>query len=118
MARAASFGEALQDLLAPPIGEPEGDPAIEIDPLELNRERRIALRPPRISEVLLRRVRDGARPQEEGEPTRPDDGRFQPLAWELAALVEHGLLDYLVGSHKQRLWNRQAKNLSSPQIND
>ena len=75
--RAASLGEALQDLLPAPFsGEPKCDPAVESDPLELN-ERRIALRPPRIGQVLLRRVRDGARPQEEGEPARPDDGRFQ-----------------------------------------
>src|SRR5262249_45281432 len=45
--RAASGGEALQDLLAPPIREPERDPAIEIDPLKHNRKRRVALRPPR-----------------------------------------------------------------------
>src|SRR4029450_13319317 len=64
--RASSGGEALQDLLAPPIGEPERDPAIEIDPLEHNRERRVALRPPRIGQVLLRRIRDSTRPQEEG----------------------------------------------------
>jgi len=69
--RAASFGEALQDLLPAPLsGEPKCDPAVESDPLELN-ERRIALRPPRIGQVLLRRVRDGARPQEEGEPHDP-----------------------------------------------
>jgi hypothetical protein len=90
--RAASRGEALQDVLAPRTGEPERDLAIEIDSLELNRERRrVALRPPRIGQVLLRRVCDGAGPQEEGEPTRPDDGRYQRLEWELAALVEHGL---------------------------
>jgi len=88
--RAASVGEALKDLLpAPRGGEPERDSAVETDPLELN-ERRIALRPPRIGQVLLRRVRDGARPQEEGEPARPDDGRFQRPEGELAAWVEQG----------------------------
>jgi len=46
--RAASLGEAWQDLLAPCTGEPECDPAIEIDPLEHKRERRVTLRPPRI----------------------------------------------------------------------
>src|SRR5882724_3352371 len=75
--RAPSLGEALQNrLLAPHIREPEPDPAVEIDPIELN-VRRVALRPPRIGQVLLRRVRDGACPQEEGKPARPDDGRFQ-----------------------------------------
>src|SRR5437899_2433286 len=75
--RAASFGEALPDLLpAPLVAEPERDPAVDIDPIERN-VRRVALRPPRIGQVLLRRVRDGARPQEEGQPARPDDGRFQ-----------------------------------------
>src|SRR2546428_14036329 len=49
-------------------------------------------RPPRIGQVLLRRVRDGARPQEEGEPGRPDDGRYQRPEGEPAAWVEHGLL--------------------------
>src|SRR5713101_2469674 len=83
--RAATFGEALQDLLPAPLsGEPECDPAVEIDPLEGN-ERRIALRPPRIGQVLLRRVRDGARPQEEGEPARPDNGRCQRWAPRLRA---------------------------------
>jgi hypothetical protein len=65
---AASFSEALPDpLLAPPGGEPECDQAVEIDLLKLN-VRRIALRPPRIGQVLLRRVRDGgAGRQKEGE---------------------------------------------------
>ena len=72
---------------APLTGEPERDPAVDIDPLKRN-VRRIALRPPRIGQVLLRGVRDGARPQEEGEPARPDDDRFQRPE-ELAALVEH-----------------------------
>jgi hypothetical protein len=44
---------------------------------------------------LLRRVRDGARAQEEGEPARPGEGRFQRPE-EQAALVEHALLDYLI----------------------
>jgi hypothetical protein len=63
-------------LPAPLVGDLERDPTVEIDVLELN-VRRVALRPPGIGQVLLRRVRDGARPQEEGEPARPDDGRFQ-----------------------------------------
>jgi hypothetical protein len=88
--RPAGFGEALQGLLpAPLVGDLERDPAVEIDPLKRN-VRRAALRPPRIGQVLLRRVRDGgAGPQEEGEAARPDDGRFQ-RAGEMAALVEHG----------------------------
>src|SRR6266545_4635620 len=90
--RAASFGEALQDLLPAPLsGESKCDPAVEIDPLKRN-VRRVALRPPCIGQVLLRRVSDGARPQEKGEPARPDDGRFQRPEGELAAWVEHGLL--------------------------
>jgi hypothetical protein len=73
--RAASFGEALQDLLPAPCGGgPERDPAIEIDLLKRN-VRRAALRPPRIGELSLRRIRDGARPQEEGAPAR--QRRFQ-----------------------------------------
>ena len=86
--RATSFGQALQDLLASRTGEPERDPAIEIDPLEHNRERRVALRPPRIGQVLLRRVRGSARPQEDGDPAQPDDRFRRPQ--ELAALAEHG----------------------------
>jgi hypothetical protein len=59
-------------------GEPERDPAVEVDPLELNRERqRVAPRPPRIGEVLLRRVRDAAGHQKESDPARADDDRFQ-----------------------------------------
>src|SRR5207245_10790228 len=75
--RASGFSEALHDLL--PIsrgGVPEHDPAVEIDPFERT-GCRIALCPPRIGQVLLRRVRDGACPQEEGEPARPDDDRFR-----------------------------------------
>ena len=74
---AAGLGKALQNLLpAPLVGDLERDPAVEINPLKRN-VRRVALRPPRIGQVLLRRVRNGARPQEEGEPTRLDDDRFQ-----------------------------------------
>jgi hypothetical protein len=75
---AASLGEALQDLLpAPLVGDLERDPAVEINPLKRN-VRRAALRPPRIGQLLLRRVRDGgAGTQDEGEAARPDDGRFQ-----------------------------------------
>jgi hypothetical protein len=47
--------------------EPERDPAVEIDPLELRG--RVALRPSRIGQVLLWRVRDGARPQQERDST-------------------------------------------------
>src|SRR4029453_18482517 len=58
--RAAGFGEASQGLLpAPLVGGLERDPTVEIDALELN-VRRVALRPPGIGQVLLRRVRDGA----------------------------------------------------------
>jgi hypothetical protein len=87
--RPAGCGEALQGLLpAPLVGDLERDPAVEIDPLKRN-VRRAALRPPRIGQVLLRRVRDGgAGPQEEGAPARPDD-RFQRPE-DLAALVAHG----------------------------
>jgi hypothetical protein len=68
--RAACLGEALQDLLAPRT-ELERDLAIEFDSLELKRERRrVALRPPRIGQVLLRRVRDGARPRGTGRTRR------------------------------------------------
>src|SRR5262245_18025547 len=93
--RAASGSEALQDLLTPPIGEPERNPTIEIDPLKHNRERRVTLRPPRIGQILLRRVHDcGARPQEDCAPARPDDRSQSPQ--ELAALVDHTLFDNLI----------------------
>jgi hypothetical protein len=78
---AAGLGEASQGLLpAPLVGDLERDPTVEIDVLELN-VRRVALRPPGIGQVLLRRVRDGARPQEEDE--RRDE--------KLSARVSHGL---------------------------
>jgi hypothetical protein len=112
--RAASGGEALQDLLAPPIGEPERDPAIEIDPLKHKRDRRVALRPPRIGQVLLRRVRDGARPQEEGAPAQPDD-RFQ-CPEELAALVEHALFDDFVRPSQDRLRDFNADRLGGFEV--
>ena len=115
-ARAASGGEALQDLLAPPIGEPERDPAIEIDPLKHKRERRVALRPPRIGQVLLRGVREGARPQEEGAPARPDD-RFQ-CPEELAALVEHALFDDFVRPSQDRLRDFNADRLGGFEVDD
>jgi hypothetical protein len=74
--RTAGFDEALHDLFpVPGGGVPENDPTVEIDPFE--RTCRTALCPPRIGQVLLWRVRDGARPQEEGEPARPDNDRFQ-----------------------------------------
>ena len=74
---AAGLGEALHDLLpVPGCGVPERDPAVEIDPFERT-GRRIALSPPRIGQVLLRCVRDGARPQDEGETARSDDDCFQ-----------------------------------------
>jgi hypothetical protein len=114
--RAASGGEALQDLLAPPIGEPERDPAIEIDPLKHKRERRVALRPPRIGQVLLRRVRDGARPQEENAPAQPDD-RFQ-CPEELAALVEHALFDDFVRPSQDRLRDFKADRLGGFEVDD
>ena len=37
---------------------------------------------------------------------------------ELAALVEHGLLDHLVRSQEQRLGNREAESLGSLEIDD
>jgi hypothetical protein len=79
----------LQDRL--PFGgirELERDPAVEIDLLK-RREGRGALCPPRIRQVLLRRVRDGTRPEDEGEPARSDAGRLQRPEEESAALVEH-----------------------------
>jgi hypothetical protein len=108
----------LQDLLPAPCGGgPERDPAIEIDLLEPN-ERRTALRPPRIGQVLLRRVRDGARPQEEGKPAQPDAGCFQRPEGELAALVEHVLLDHLVRLQQQRLRNGQPQCFSRLEVDD
>jgi hypothetical protein len=74
---AAGFGEALHDLL--PVagcGVPERDPTVEIDSFERT-GRRVALRPPGIGQVLLRRVRDAARRQEEGAPPRAEGDRFQ-----------------------------------------
>ena len=116
--RAAGFGKALQDLLPAPLtGEPERDPAVEIDPVKRN-VRRVALRPPRIGQVLLRRVRDGARPQEEGEPARPDDGRFQRPEGELAAWVEHALLDHVIRLQQHCRWDRQAERLRRLEIYD
>jgi hypothetical protein len=41
-----------------------------------------------------------------------DDGCSQ----ELAALVEHGLLDDLIGLKEQRLRNRQAERLGSLEV--
>src|SRR5215467_4708483 len=65
--RAAGFGEALHDLFSVPGGGvPECDPTVETNPVERSGGR-VALRPPRIGQVLLRRVRKGARPQEERE---------------------------------------------------
>jgi hypothetical protein len=87
----------------------ERDPAVEIDPLKLN-VRRVALRPPRIGQVLLRRVRDGARLQAEGERARSDDDRFR-RAEELAALVEHALFDHLICPQEKRLRDRQPECL-------
>ena len=67
-------------------------PAVEIDLRELN-ERHVARSPPRIGQILLRRVsRDGARPQDESEPARPDDGRFQGTGsndWTITAPHDH-----------------------------
>jgi hypothetical protein len=72
----SGVGKTLQDRLPfRGIRELERDPAAEIDLLK-RRKRLRALGPPRIGQVLLRRVRDGARPQKEGEPAQPD-GRFQ-----------------------------------------
>jgi hypothetical protein len=86
--RTGGFGEALHDLFpVPGGGVPERDLTVEIDPFERS-GCRIALRPPRICQVLLRRVRDAARSQEEGESTPLDDNGVQRLE-ELAALVEH-----------------------------
>ena len=83
----AGLGKALQNLLpAPLVGDLERDPAVEINPLKRN-VRRVALRPPRIGQVLLRRVRDSTRYQEEGAPARPES--FQRPE-KLAAMVEHG----------------------------
>ncbi len=66
--RAVGFREAAHNLFpASRAGEPERDPAVEIDPLELRG--RVALRPSRIGQVLLWRVRDRARPEEERDST-------------------------------------------------
>jgi len=74
--RTAGFGEALHDLFpVPGGGVPENDPTVEIDPFE--RTCRTALCPPRIGQVLLRRVRDAACHEKEGDPARADDDRFQ-----------------------------------------
>ncbi len=74
--RTAGFGEALHDLFpVPGGGVPENDPTVEIDPFESTC--RTALCPPRIGQVLLRRVRDAACHQKEGGPARADDDRFQ-----------------------------------------
>jgi len=80
--RAAGFGEALNDHV--PVrgaGELKRDPAVGINPLELN-ERRVARCPPRVSQILLGRVREGARPQDESDAARPDD--------ESLAVILHG----------------------------
>src|SRR4030095_5300389 len=69
--RAAGFGEASQGLLpAPLLGDLERDPAVEINPLKRN-VRRAALRPPRIGQVLLRRVRDAHAPRKRAHPHDP-----------------------------------------------
>jgi hypothetical protein len=66
--RAVGVREASQDLFpASRAREPERDPAVKIDPLEPRG--RVALRPSRIGQVLLWRVRDGARPEEERDST-------------------------------------------------
>jgi hypothetical protein len=80
--RAVGFREASQDLFpASGAGEPERDPAVEIDPFELRG--RVALRPSRIGQVLLWRVRDRARPKEERDSapcgvTKGYDGYLLP----------------------------------------
>ena len=77
LSRAAGFGKALHDRFSVPGGGvPESDPTVETNPIKRS-GCRIALCPPFIGEVLLRGVRDGTRPKEEGEPTRPRDGWFQ-----------------------------------------
>jgi hypothetical protein len=74
--RKAGFGEALHDLFpVPGGGVPENDPTVEIDPFE--RTCRTALCPPRIGQVLLRRVRDAACHEKESDPARADDECFQ-----------------------------------------
>jgi hypothetical protein len=74
---AGRFGEALQNLLpASRSVEPERDTPVGIDPLELA-GRRIALGPSRIRQLLLRRVRDGAGPEEDRETARRDSDRSQ-----------------------------------------
>jgi len=85
LSRAAGFGEALYDLFSVPGGGvPECDPTVEINSIECS-GCRIALSPPRIGQVLLWRVRDGARREEESD--RED--RSDTLE-DMAALVEHG----------------------------
>lgn len=90
------FGEALQDILAV-RREPERDPAVEVNPLELKRvQRRVARRPPRIDQVLLWRARDGARSKQKA---KRDDCRFQHRrSWPLGSFAS--LLDDLVSSQQ------------------
>src|SRR5262249_43475880 len=84
--RAAGFGEALHDLVSVPgAGVPECNLTVETNPVE-RRGGRVAFCPPRIGEVLLWRVRDGACPLEEREH---QDRSYTLQQW--AALVEHAI---------------------------
>ena len=94
--RAASLGEAVQDLLAPRTG--------------------VALRPPRIGQVSLRRVRASTRTQREGPPARRDD-RFQ-RPQEPSTLVEQALFDYLIRLEEQRLRDRQSQRLGRLEVDN
>jgi hypothetical protein len=79
----------LHDLFpVPGGGVPERDLTVEIDPFERSGGR-IALRPSRIGQVLLRRVREAACHQKESDPARADEDLLQ-TSEELAALVEDG----------------------------
>jgi len=63
----AGFGKALHDHFPVPRGGvPESDPTVETNPIERS-GCRIALCPPRIGQVLLWCVREGACLQEERE---------------------------------------------------
>jgi hypothetical protein len=80
LSRAAGFGKASHDRFSIAwSGVPESDPTVETNPIKRSRGR-IALCPPRIGEVLLWRVRDGARPQEEGEPEDRSPATLERLA--------------------------------------
>jgi hypothetical protein len=56
-------------------------------------------------------VEDGWR-----ESSRPE--LLAVCSQKLAALVEHALLDHLVGSHQNRVRDRQPERLGCPEVDD